>query len=224
MKKILIVEDDVHINNMIKELLLQNKYSTKSAYSGTEALMCIDNDKYDLILLDLMLPGLDGKQVIEKLRHKYDTPIIVLTAIDETNSKIEILRIGADDYITKPFSNDELIARMEVIFRRNKENKEENNIITYKNIVIDRNKFEVKINEILLSLTKIEYLVLELLVSNPDKVFTKSNIFESVWNEEFLGDENVINVHISNLRQKISKIEPDEEYIKTIWGIGFKIN
>lgn len=223
MKKILIVEDDIHINNVLTDLLIQNRYDTKSAYSGTEAILRIEQENCDLILLDYMLPGLDGKEVIKKIKEMRDIPVIMLTAKDEVETKVELLKLGADDYITKPFNNEELLARIEVVFRRKNSNSKENAVLRFGNMIIDRNKFEAKIEDIVLPLTKREYLILELFIQHPEKVFTKSNLYESVWKEEFLGDENVINVHISNLRQKLAEASRGREYIKTIWGIGFKL-
>lgn len=221
--KILIVEDDIDINNMIRDLLRQNKYETISAYSGTEAMMCIEKEEFDLVLLDLMLPGMEGKQVLKQIQRYRNIPVIILTAKDEMNSKIELLKIGADDYITKPFNNEELLARIEVVLRR-KHIEEKQDILIFKDIILNRNNFEVTVQDEVIPLTKREYLILELLMQSPNKVFTKNNIFESVWNEDFLGEDNSINVHISNIRQKIAQINPKEEYIKTVWGIGFKMN
>lgn len=219
---ILIVEDDIYINNMLKELLTQSNFTVTSAYSGTEALLCLETGDFNIILLDLMLPGLSGEEVLDTVRKKSDIPIIGISAKDDIESKINLLRSGADDYITKPFNNDELIARIEVIIRRNTSNSN-NSIYTFKNLILDKSTLEVKISDTPIHLTKREYLILELLLSNPKKVFTKSNIFESISNEILIGDDNSINVHISNIRQKISKVDNSSLYIETVWGIGFKM-
>ena len=222
--KLLIVEDDIDINNMIRDLLKQNRYETLSAYSGTEAIMCLEKEKFDLVLLDLMLPGIDGKQVLMQMRNNRNIPVIVLTAKDEVASKIDLLKTGADDYITKPFNNEELLARIEAVLRRNHGEANKQDVLVLKDILLDRNNFQVKVQGKVIPLTKREYLILELLMQSPNKVFTKNNIFESVWNEDFLGEDNSINVHISNIRQKLAQVNPEEEYIKTVWGIGFKMN
>lgn len=223
MKKILIVEDDKLINQMLKELLTQNQYQVCSAFSGTEALLRLEKEGYDLILLDYMLPGMDGKEVLKEIRKKNTIPIILLTAKDEIETKIDLLKSGADDYITKPFNNEELLARMEVVIRRNIPQKEQE-ILTLKELTLNPENYEVTLKGKKVNLTKREYLVLKLLMSYPNKVFTKDNIFKSVWEEEYLGEDNTVNVHISNIRQKLAQIDDKEEYIKTIWGIGFKMN
>lgn len=223
MKKILIVEDDNDINNMLRDLLMQNRYLVKTAYSGTEALLCVKQEEFDLMLLDYMLPGMDGRQVLEEIKKIKTVPTIMLTAKDDITSKVELLTLGAEDYMTKPFHNEELLARMEVVLRRKKENKGTEKL-RFKELELDKEKMEITVIGKMVSFTKREYLILELLMTQPEKVFTKSNIYESVWKEEYLGDENVINVHMSNLRQKLSEASGGKEYIKTIWGIGFKLN
>lgn len=221
---ILIVEDDNDINHMLSELLTHNHYQVTSAYSGTEGLRFMKEQSFDLALLDLMLPGLTGEQVLAEIRTVSDIPIIAVSAKDDKQSKIAVLKEGADDYITKPFDNDELIARIEVLLRRHHVSELPiKTTLTYKDITLDKSSLEVIVGTTPVSLTKREFLILELLMSNPKKVFTKNNIFESVWNEEFIGEDNAVNVHISNIRQKLSKGNPDESYIQTVWGIGFKM-
>ncbi|MEG0614833.1 MAG: response regulator transcription factor [Oscillospiraceae bacterium] len=226
MFNILIVEDDVDISNMENDLLTQAGYSVSTAYSGTEAIMCIEKNTYSLVLLDLMLPGMSGEMVLEKIESISTTPVIAISAKDDKNTKINLLKSGADDYITKPFDTDELLARIEAVLRRNSissDNYFGEKPLIFKDISLNRSTFEVTISGTPIILTKHEYLILELLMTNPKKVFTKNNIFESVWNEEFLGEDNTINVHISNIRNKLSKINPEGKYIQTVWGIGFKL-
>lgn len=222
LNSILIVEDNIHINNMIKDLLEQNNFKVTQAYSGTEALLLTEKFKFNLIILDLMLPGLSGEEVLENVRKVSNIPIIGVSAKNDINSKVYLLKNGADDYITKPFNNDELLARIEVLIRRNTFSSF-NDLYKYKNLTLNKSTLEVKVNNQKLHLTKKEYLILELLLSNPKKVFTKSNIFESISNESYIGEDNSINVHISNLRQKISKVDSSTKYIETVWGIGFKL-
>jgi DNA-binding response OmpR family regulator len=223
---ILVIEDDNDINNMICDLLEQNGYITKKAYSGTEALMVFDST-IELVLLDLMLPGLAGEQVLQEIRKHSAVPVIGLSAKSDKASTIHLLKTGADDYIVKPFNNDELLARIEAQLRRLYQpikSLQEVNILTYKDIAINTETYSVEVGETPVSLTKREFMILELLMKYPKKVFTKSNLYEHVWNEEFYGDENTVNVHISNIRSKLAKVNQEEEYIKTVWGIGFKMS
>lgn len=220
---ILLVEDDSDISNMLCDLLTQNGYAVGQAYSGTEAVLLIEKNAYDLVLLDLMLPGIPGEEVLARIRHSSDVPVIAVSAKDDTRTKILVLKNGADDYVTKPFHTDELLARIEALLRRNNA-RPVGRVFRFKDITLNPSTFEVKVGEQPVTLTKREYLILELLMSNPNKVFTKNNIFESVWNETFLGEDNAVNVHISNIRQKLAKINADQPYIQTVWGIGFKMH
>jgi len=221
MKKILIVEDDGDINNMLCDFLEQNGYMPTAAYSGTEAVMRFGSDKYDLVLLDLMLPGKTGIDVLSEIKAVSAVPIIALTAVSDKNSVVSLLKTGANDYITKPFDNSELLARIEVQFRNSTGISE---ISTkFKDIILDNERYDGFINNQSLQLSKREFEILALLMQNPKKVFTKNNLYESVWHDEFLGDDNTINVHISKIRAKIAKVKPDAEYIQTVWGIGFKM-
>ena len=221
MKKILIIEDDGDINNMLCDFLEQNGYMPTAAYSGTEAVMRFGSDKYDLVLLDLMLPGKTGIDVLSEIKAVSAVPIIALTAVSDKNSVVSLLKTGANDYITKPFDNSELLARIEVQFRNSTGISE---ISTkFKDIILDNERYDGFINNQSLQLSKREFEILALLMQNPKKVFTKNNLYESVWHDEFLGDDNTINVHISKIRAKIAKVKPDAEYIQTVWGIGFKM-
>ena len=215
--KILIIEDDMLLNDMTKRLLTQHGYCATSAYSGSEALLLIERSSFDLILLDLMLPGISGEIVLEKIKNIIDIPIIGVSAKTDIDSKVNLIRNGADDYITKPFDNQELLVRIEAVLRRFQKSTTPNNskILRFKDLSLD--------TEAPITLTRYEYLILQLLMSSPSKVFTKNNIFESVWNENFIGDDNAINVHIGNLRKKFAKVNPEEKYIQTVWGLGFKM-
>lgn len=223
---ILVIEDDKDISNMICDLLKQNGYNAKPAYSGTEALTVFDTET-DLILLDLMLPSLSGELVLQEIRKHSNIPVIGLSAKSDKASTINLLKSGADDYIVKPFNNDELLARIEAQMRRYNQAlslPSENNKLIYKDLSIDTETYSVQVGGTPVSLTKREFLILELLMRYPKKVFTKSNLYEHVWNDEFLGDENTVNVHISNIRSKLAKANPLGEYIQTVWGIGFKMS
>lgn len=229
---ILIVEDDNEINSMLKDLLEQNNYEVKQAFSGTEALMIMEREQPAAVILDLMLPGMTGEDVLTHIKEDYpDIVVIISSAKEEVKLKVTLLRAGADDYITKPFDTEELLARLEVSLRKggmdltnHPVSSEKGKIIKYKDIVMEPEHFMVTVSNKELKLTKREFLILQLLMENPGKVFTKNNIYESVWNEEFLGEDNAVNVHISNIRQKLAKINEDVAYIETVWGIGFKMN
>lgn len=224
---ILVVEDDLDINNLLCKILIKEGYNIRSAYSGTEARMCMEQYEYHLILLDLMLPGISGEEIIKHIRKIKTMPIIVISAKAEQDVKVEALRLGADDFISKPFDTNEVIARVQSQLRRYmvfSKPKEKERILRHKDLILNRDTVEVTLDGNPVILTAREFCILELLMANPNKVFTKSNLFEHVWNEEFLGDDNTINVHISNLRSKLSKIKPNDEYIHTVWGIGFKIS
>lgn len=231
---ILIVEDDNNINHMLSELFTLNGYRTVQAFSGTEALLHIEKQTPAAVILDLMLPGMTGEELLTQIKSNYkEVAVLVTSAKEEVSTRISLLRAGADDYITKPFDTDELLARLEAVLRRSQSQQNstlinppatpEPCILQYKDLTMYPENHTVFVGEKDLILTKREYLILELLMEHPGKVFTKSNIYESVWNEEFLGEDNAINVHISNIRQKLSKLHPQESYIQTVWGIGFKM-
>lgn len=224
---ILVVEDDGDINNLLYKILSREGYNVRQAYSGSEAKMCLELYDFQLVLLDLMLPGVTGEELISQLRKVKTMPIIVISAKPGQDIKIEVLRLGADDFISKPFDVNEVLARVEAQLRRymvfsNKEKNED--ILKHKDLVLDREKIEVTVKGEEIILTAREFSILELLMEYPNKVFTKANIFEHVWDDEFLGDDNTVNVHISNLRSKLAKADLDTEYIHTVWGIGFKMN
>ncbi|MDE7313885.1 MAG: response regulator transcription factor [Eubacterium sp.] len=223
MSDILIVEDDVLLSDMIKRLLFQNHYKAVSAYSGSEALLVLEKQQFDLILLDLMLPGFSGETVLGEIRKKADIPVIGVSAKTDVDSRVNFIKNGADDYIVKPFDNAELLVRIEAVLRRYQKHRFCDTVLCFKDLTLNTDTLEVKIRDIPISLTKYEYLILQLLMTAPNKVFTKNNIFESVWEEEFFGDDNAINVHISNLRKKFAKANPQEQYIQTVWGLGFKM-
>lgn len=226
--KILIAEDDEDINDLLRDMLRDNGYEVSCAYSGTEALIYLNHEKIDLVLLDLMLPGKTGEEVLEEIKNKYEIPVIIISAKEESGIKPRLLRAGAEDFITKPFDLDEVLARIEVNIRR-KNNRGSNklsiddNLYKYKEITLNSNTREAFVNDRLLTLTLREFEILTLLIKYPNKVFSKDNIFKSVWGAEFISDDNTITVHISNLRSKISKAQAKEDYIKTIWGIGYKL-
>ncbi|RDY26397.1 DNA-binding response regulator [Romboutsia weinsteinii] len=221
---ILVVEDDLDINGLLCNILKRNGYNVRAAYSGTEAKMCMEYYDYDLVLLDLMLPGIDGESIIDRVRQDKFMPIIVISAKTDSEEKINALKLGADDYITKPFNINEVLARVEVQLRRYTKFSlnHENDKLCHKNIRLNKDSRQVFINNEEAFLTLREFSILELLMSNKNRVFTRENLFESIWENEFIGDYNTVNVHVSNLRSKLAKLDK-EEYIQTVWGIGFKL-
>jgi len=178
------------------------------------------------VLLDLMIPGINGEQLLLDIRATKQMPIIVITAKLDKQLKLDLLRAGADDYIIKPFDLEEVSARVYSNIRRYLEFSNATSVkerLSHKDIVMDKSTKEVWVNSKLVTLTAREFAILELLLSHPKKVFTKANLFESVWGDEYLGDDNTVNVHMSNLRNKLTKANPQEEYIETIWGMGYRL-
>ena len=227
MQKILIVEDDTNINNLLQEALSKEGYSCEQAFSGTEAKLLLNMQEhgYELVLLDLMLPGISGEAVLEEIRKKGNLPVIVLTAKDSLDEKVEVLTSGADDYITKPFEIREVLARVQVQLRR-KEEKETGieRDLSFKDMVLNRDTFQVRIDgRILSKITKQEFAILELLLRNPKQVFSKEDIFEYAWDESYMGETKTLDVHISNIRKKIKQVTSDE-YIETVCGIGYRLH
>lgn len=221
MHTILIVEDDSAINGMIYDYLTKQGYECICAYSGSEARMLLVNATYDVILLDLMLPGMCGEDVIHYVRLHKATPIIVISAKDELNSKVSVLSSGADDYICKPFDLEELLVRIQVQLRK-VHNEAQTTVKKFKELTMNCENMSCRIKESPLALTKHEFKILELFLTNPNKAYSKQEIYEYAWNDSYFGDDKTINVHISNLRAKIAKLSADE-YIQTVWGIGFKL-
>lgn len=223
--RILVVEDDNAINQMITALMMKNGYQVMRAYSGTEAVMHLEQGMFDLVLLDLMLPGLTGEDVLKQIRKKYHMPVIIISAKIDKSSKIALLELGADDYITKPFDMDELEARIHANLRRyhHRGLQESLGKLSYKDIVLDQDTKEVFVQGKQLTLTAREYRILALLMHHPHKVFSRGNLFESVWEEPYMRDDNTINVHMSKLRCKLQEVNPHENYIETIWGMGYKL-
>lgn len=218
MSRILIIEDDDSIHNVIEELLKKESYNTYNAYSGTEAILMLEKEKYDLILLDLMLPAISGEEIIEKVNN---TPIIVLSAKISSDDKVNCLLKGANDYVTKPFDSKELLARIKVQLR----DKDKSNIaesLKYKDLELLNDNHTLLISNEKVNLTKTEYAILKQLLLNNKQVITKNKLLDLMSADTEDCDENSLRVHISNLRRKIKKITNDE-YIESIWGIGFKI-
>lgn len=222
MARILIVEDDEEISSLLGEYLSDRGHETVSAYDGLHALDIIREKQIDLVLLDIMLPFKSGDTVLTEIRNRFTLPVIILSARGTTQNKVELLHLGADDYVTKPFDLEEVLARVESNLRRVRYQREPERILQWGELTLDtgRNRAFLKGEELIL--TAKEYGILELLMEYPDKIFSKANLFESVWKEEFLCEDNTLNVHISNLRNKLKAVCPGE-YIETVWGIGYRL-
>ncbi len=247
MIKILIVEDDADINEILAKIMRKQGYEPIQAFSGSEAKLLLFtkqtgdtaekiNGDYDLILLDLMLPGVMGEDLICSIREKSDIPIIVISAKTALEDRVRILNLGADDYLVKPFEKEEVIARVNGALRRYKGDFHRNSIdssnhierkndfpkLVYRNLEIYPQAREAKIYQQDLPLTAHEFDILYLLVQNPGKVYSRESLYEQIWEGGYYGEDNTVNVHVSNLRKKIAAFDKDE-YIKTVWGIGFKM-
>ena len=221
---VLIAEDDPDINRLLCKILENAGYCCRPAFSGSEALLLAGQYDYDLILLDLMLPGLTGEEFIAAVRKKQTMPIIVVSAKVGVEDKVNVLRLGADDFISKPFDNNEVLARAEAQLRRYKKfsGVSAGGKLQWGDLILDREAVQVMAAGKEVTLTAREFEILALLMEHPRKVFTREQIYVQVWGEEYMGDDNTVNVHISNLRAKLGKVS-EREYIKTVWGIGFKM-
>lgn len=217
MKKILVVEDDNTIHKIIEDILKKEHYIVINAYSGTEAISIIENDNIDLILLDLMLPGINGEDIVKKVNKTL--PIIVISAKTSSSDKAKVLLDGANDYITKPFEKIELLARIQVQLRIS---SNKNKSLKYKDIELLEDNKTMKIQTNTITLTRTEYTIMRELLLNPSKVVTKTRLLDLMSIDSESCDESSLKVHISNIRKKIRKIT-QVEYLEAVWGIGFKI-
>ena len=214
MKRILLVEDEKEISLMVKNYLTKEGYIVDTAFNGEEGLFQFRRKDYSLVILDIMMPKMDGIELIKRIREKSNVPAIILSGF------------GADDYVAKPFSMVELSARVKAAIRRateySNEEVKQNKVIKVDDLTIDINNYSVKRGDEDLKLTNKEFEIFKLFLTNPNIVFTKEQIYRQVWEDDFMGDENIINVHIRRLREKVEREPSKPKYIKTLWGIGYK--
>lgn len=222
--KILIVEDDEAINNLVRSYLEEEGYTVFQAFSGTEAKFYLKED-IDLFILDLMLPGLTGEEIIREIREDKESPILVLSGKAGLDDKVQALELGADDYMVKPFEKRELLARVKVLLRRIslQEEKFEDETLTYKSIVLKPKSMEVFVKDKALSLTQTEFLILYEFLKDPEAVFSRDRLYDSVWGYDYQEGDNAITVHISHLRQKLREAS-GEDIIVTVWGVGYRLS
>ena len=225
-RRILIIEDSADINHLLAETLSGAGFEVMQAFDGLSGLKAASAGNIDLILTDIMLPYVSGDEILRRVRETGDLPVIILSAKDMVSTKIDLLRMGADDYITKPFDLGEVIARVETALRRVGKSPaapSQAEVLQYKDIRLDCTDMRVTVGATEIKCTAKETRILELLMRNPRQVFTKSHLYESVWQEDYLGDDNAVKTHISNLRGKLEKVNPSGRYIETVWGLGYRL-
>lgn len=219
MKKIFVIDDDVYIGDMLEEILTKEGYSVSRAYSGTEALLLLSGNKPDLVLLDLMLPGLSGEKVMEKIK---EVPVIVVSAKIDVNDKVNLLLGGAADYVTKPFDTKELLARIAVQLRDKKSDRTAALTVVFDDIVIDTVSRRVTVADREMHLTRTEYAILKMLMQKSAQVVTKSELMDGICDDTPDCTDSSLKIHVANLRKKLKAVT-DREYIDSVWGIGFKL-
>ncbi|MBB4827036.1 DNA-binding response OmpR family regulator [Sporosarcina luteola] len=220
--RLLIIEDDPDISRLLCVMLAAEDREMVAAYSGTEGLLQLQGAPFDLVILDLMLPGKSGEELIREIRQESPVPILVISAKVGIDDKVSVLRMGADDYITKPFDPKEVEARVEVQLRKSQAHPMPSTEIVWRSLTLQNEKRTVAYEQVDLPLTNAEFDILSLLMHHPERAFSKKEIYERIWNGTYYGDDNTISVHVSNLRKKIA-VHTSDDYIKTIWGIGFML-
>lgn len=227
MQRILLIEDNKEISDMVSEYLKNEGFAVVQAFDGDSGLRCFAEEAFDLILLDIMIPFLNGMQVMKEIRKSSVVPILIISAKDGESDKAMGLGFGADDYITKPFSLIELTARIKANLRRttrySKPQEDTKTQISYKGLTLDQQSYEVYGNGKRIALTGKEFEILCLLARHPQRIYTKEQIYSAVWNEPYYGEEHVINVHMNRLRSKLGEALPGQQYIRTVWGIGYRM-
>ncbi len=220
--KIMIVDDDENISELLRLYLEKDGYTVKIANDGEVALAEFDEFAPDLMLLDIMMPKIDGYKVLEEIRKKSEIPVIMVTARGESFDKLQSFDLGVDDYIVKPFDAKEVLARIKAILRRSGNPAEDKQRIEYSNLVIDKVAFEVKINGKTVDMPPKELELLFHLASNPNKVYTRDQLLDEVWGFEYYGDSRTVDVHIKRLREKLEAAPSENWMLKTVWGVGYK--
>lgn len=220
--KILVVDDDQHINELLRLYLEKEGYAVASAYDGAEALRTFTEQKPDLVLLDIMLPGMDGWQVCREIRKQSSKPVIMVTAKGETFDKVLGLELGADDYVVKPFDTKEVVARIKAVLRRYS-SVEDTSVkeVRYDGLAVNLTNYELKVNDKQVDAPPKELELLYHLASNPNRVYTRDQLLDEVWGFEYYGDSRTVDVHIKRLREKLEGVS-DKWSLKTVWGVGYK--
>lgn len=221
--RLLIVEDDKDIALMMKEYLLKEDYEVYTAFNGEDGIKVFKENTIDLILLDVMMPGIDGFTVLEKIRGFSSVPVIMLTAKGQQMDKILAFKRGCDDYIVKPFDLVEVSLRITAILRRGNNINYKNSLIMYKGLTIDKDQYKVIKDKGEIKLTKKEFEILLLLMEHPGRVYTSEMIYNKVWKDTYVENDNTVITHIGNLREKLGDKVKDPIFIKTIWGVGYKV-
>lgn len=221
--KVLVVDDDENIVQLIKLYLEKEDYTVCTAYNGKEALNVFKSENPSIVILDIMMPEMDGNQVCREIRKTSEVPIIMLTAKGETFDKVLSLELGADDYMVKPFEPKELVARIKAILRRSESKSSNNNneCISFDKLEVNLSNYELKIDGRILEIPPKELELLYFLASNPNRVFTREQLLEEVWGFDYFGDSRTVDVHIKRLREKLEGVDSNWQ-LKTVWGVGYK--
>mgnify|MGYP000161837454 FL=1 len=222
-RKILVADDDKNIAELLRLYLEKEGYAVVMAFDGEEALMKFGPENPDLVLLDIMMPKLDGWQVLREIRKKSNCPIIMLTAKGETFDKVLGLELGADDYVVKPFDSKEIVARIKAVLRRTGKASDisDNKEVSYDKLVVNMTKYELKVDGKVVDTPPKELELLYHLASNPNRVYTRDQLLDEVWGFEYYGDSRTVDVHIKRLREKLEGVS-DKWTLKTVWGVGYK--
>ena len=223
MKKILIVDDEFEMRQLLKLYLLQESYFVEEAEDGRKAYEKIMKDDYDLIILDVMMPLMDGWETLKRIRGISEVPVMMLTAKGTVRDKVTGLTIGADDYLVKPFDEEELMARVNALLRRAKPNQKSEEVIKYKGLILNLSARELTYQGSVINLTQTEFDLCKVLIEHKGKALTREQLVELIWGIDFMGDDRTVDSHIKNLREKLKGSGIDHSFIKTVWGIGYKV-
>ncbi|PLR82222.1 DNA-binding response regulator [Bacillus canaveralius] len=223
MKKILIVDDEFEMRQLLRLYLQQENYQVEEAENGSEAYRKIEKNDYDLMILDVMMPLMDGWETIGQVRKISDIPIIMLTAKGSVQDKVTGLSTGADDYLVKPFEEAELMVRVQALLRRMQHNDKEDEVLKYEGIILNLTARDVMYQDKKINLTQTEFDLLEALIKHRGKVLSREQLVELIWGIEFMGDDRTVDSHIKNLREKLKASGIDKLLVKTVWGIGYKV-